>query len=152
MGVLPIEEALRRAREKGLDLVEVAPQADPVVCKIIDFGKYLYAREKREKKKQRPRQLKEMRLSTRIDEHDLETKLRRIKEFLEDGYKVRITVFFRGREIVHMDRGHELLGRVTAALATVAKVDQPPTEKGRSLQMLLVPLGSKERRDEREEP
>lgn len=152
MGVLPVEEALRRAREKGLDLVEVAPQADPVVCKIIDFGKYLYAKEKREKRKQRPRQLKEIRLSTRIDEHDLETKLRRTKEFLEDGYKVRFTVFFRGREIIHMDRGRELLARVTAALAAAAKVDQPPTEKGRSLQMLLVPLGSKERRDEREEP
>lgn len=154
MGVLPIEEALRRAREKGLDLVEVAPQANPVVCKIIDFGKYLYAREKREKKKQRPRQLKEIRLSTRINEHDLETKLRQIRRFLEEGCKVRITVFFRGREIVHMDRGRELLERISLTLSDASKVDQPPTEKGRALQMLLVPQsqGGKGRRDEGEEP
>ncbi len=152
MGVLPIEEALRRAREKGLDLVEVAPQANPVVCKIIDFGKYLYAREKREKKKQRPRQLKEIRLSMRIDDHDLETKLRQIRKFLEDGCKVRITVFFRGREIVHMDRGRELLERISAILSDASKVDQPPTEKGRALQMLLVPQGGKGKRDEGEEP
>ncbi len=154
MGILPIEEALRRAREKGLDLVEVAPQANPVVCKIIDFGKYLYAREKREKKKQRPRQLKEIRLSMRIDEHDLETKLRQIRKFLEDGCKVRITVFFRGREIVHMDRGRELLERISAILSDASKVDQPPIEKGRALQMLLVPQpqGKKGKRDEGEEP
>lgn len=156
MGILPIEEALRRAREKGLDLVEVAPQANPVVCKIIDFGKYLYAREKREKKKQRPRQLKEIRLSMRIDDHDLETKLRQIRKFLEDGCKVRITVFFRGREIVHMDRGRELLERISAILSDESKVDQPPIEKGRALQMLLVPLpqpqGKKGKRDEGEEP
>jgi translation initiation factor IF-3 len=154
VGILPIEEALRRAREKGLDLVEVAPQANPVVCKIIDFGKYLYAREKREKKKQRPRQLKEIRLSMRIDEHDLETKLRQIRKFLEDGCKVRITVFFRGREIVHMDRGRELLERISAILSDASKVDQPPIEKGRALQMLLVPQpqGKKGKRDEGEEP
>ncbi|MGQ9477573.1 MAG: translation initiation factor IF-3 [Candidatus Bipolaricaulia bacterium] len=152
VGVLPIEEALRRAREKGLDLVEVAPQANPVVCKIIDFGKYLYAREKREKKKQRPRQLKEIRLSMRINEHDLETKLRQIRKFLEDGCKVRITVFFRGREIVHMDRGRELLERISAILSDASKVDQPPVEKGRALQMLLVPQSGKGKRDEGEEP
>jgi len=128
----------------------VAPQANPVVCKIIDFGKYLYAREKREKKRPKPRQLKEIRLSVRIDEHDLETKLRQIRKFLEDDCKVRITVFFRGREIVHINRGRELLERVSATLADAAKIDQPPIEKGRSLQMLLVPLGTKGRKDERE--
>lgn len=153
IGVLPLDEALRRAREKGLDLVEVAPQANPVVCKILDFGKYLYTREKREKKKQRPRRLKEIRLSMRISEHDLETKLRRIKEFLEDDYKVRLTVFFRGREIVHKDRGRELLERAAAAVADVAKIDQHPTVKGRSLQMLLVPLGGKGmKKNEKEKP
>ena len=134
--------------------MEVAPQANPVVCKILDFGKYLYTREKREKKKQKPRRLKEIRLSTRIDDHDFETKLRHIRRFLEDDYKVRITVFFRGREIVHMDRGRELLKRVAAAVGEAAKVDQPPTAKGRSLQMLLVPLegkGMKKNEKEKEE-
>lgn len=132
--------------------MEVAPQANPIVCKILDFGKYLYTKEKREKKaKQRPRRLKEVRFRTRIDEHDFETKLRRIRQFIEDDYKVRITVFFRGREIVHMDRGRELLNRLIEALVEVAKVDQPPRAKGRSLQMLLVPAKSRGKKNEKEE-
>lgn len=135
--------------------MEVAPQANPVVCKIFDFGKYLYTREKREKRRQKPRRLKEIRFSVRIGDHDFETKLRNIRRFLADDYKVRITVFFRGREIVHRDRGRELLDRVAAAVAEEAKVDQPPTAKGRSLQMLLVPTGNKgmkKNEDEREKP
>ena len=122
-----------------------------MVCKILDFGKYLYTREKREKRKQKPRRLKEIRFSMRIDDHDFETKVRNIRRFLGDDYKVRITVFFRGREIVHMDRGRELLERVAAAVAEEAKIDQPPTAKGRSLQMLLVPVEGKGMKKDEEE-
>ncbi len=141
---MPLEAALKLARERGLDLVEVAPQANPVVCKILDYGKYRYLREKREKKRQKARKLKEMRFTTQIEEHDFETKLRHIRRFLEEDNKVKITVIFRGREIVHMDRGRELLERVIEATSGLARVDQHPTARGRSLQMLLVPLSGKE--------
>lgn len=140
---MPLEEALKLARERGLDLVEVAPQANPVVCKILDYGKYRYLREKREKKRQKARKLKEMRFTTQIEEHDFETKLRHIRRFLEEDNKVKITVIFRGREIVHMDRGRELLERVIEGTSGLARVDQRPTARGRSLQMLLVPLSGK---------
>ena len=140
LGIMPLQEALQLARQRGRDLVEVAPQANPVVCKILDYGKYRYMLEKREKKRQKARKVKEVRLSMRIEDHDFETKLRHIKRFLEEDNKVKVTVFFRGREIVHMNRGRELLEKVATALAELAKVDQPPTARGRSLQMLLVPL------------
>lgn len=152
IGIMPLQEALQLARQRGLDLVEVAPQANPVVCKILDYGKYLYILEKREKKRPKARKLKEVRLSVRIEDHDFETKLRHIRSFLEEDNKVKVSIFFRGREIVHMKRGRELLERIAAALAGIAKVDQPPTAHGRSLQMLLVPLGDskKEKGKEKE--
>lgn len=136
---MPLAEAIKVARSRNLDLVEVAPQANPVVCKIVDFGKYLYRQEKREKKRTKGGKLKEIRLTTQIEKHDLETKLRHIREFLQDENKVRVTVIFRGREIQHMNRGRDLLQRIIESVADVGKVEQWPKERGKSLQMLLVP-------------
>lgn len=144
LGVMPLAQALEEARKRGLDLVEVAPQADPVVCKILDFGKYKYRQEKRERKKHKTQRLKEMRFTSQIEEHDFETKARHIRRFLEHDDKVKVTVIFRGREIVHMDRGRELLERLIKATEGVGKVDQGPTVRGRSLQMVIVPTGAKE--------
>lgn len=132
-------DALEKAKRRGLDLVEVAPQADPVVVKILDYGKYKYEQEKR-RKRQRKKQsrLKEMRFTTKISDHDFNTKLRHIRRFLEDQHRVRITVIFRGREIVHMDRGQDLLNRIVEETQDIAKVIQSPQRRGRTLQMLLV--------------
>jgi len=141
LGVMPLTQALEEAKKRGLDLVEVAPQASPVVCKILDFGKYKYRQEKRERKKQKVQKLKEMRFTSQIEEHDFETKVRHIKRFLENDDKVKVTVIFRGREIVHMDRGRELLERLIKATEGLAKVDYGPLVRGRSLQMLLIPTG-----------
>lgn len=136
---MPLAKAIQEARSRNLDLVEVAPQAQPVVCRLVNFGKYRYRQEKREKKRQHVSKLKEIRMTTQIEKHDLETKLRHIRKFLEHDDKVRITVVFRGREIVHIDRGRDLLHRIAKETADIAKVDQYPKERGRSLQMLLVP-------------
>ncbi|GBC76299.1 Translation initiation factor IF-3 [bacterium HR07] len=136
---MPLAEAIQEARKRNLDLVEVAPQATPVVCKFVDFGKYRYRQEKREKKRPRGGKLKEIRMTTQIEKHDFETKLRHIRKFLTDEDKVRVTVIFRGREIVHINRGRELLERIAKETADIGRVEQYPKERGRSLQMLLVP-------------
>lgn len=143
LGVVPLRRALELAQERGLDLVEVAPEHNPVVCKIVDYGKYLYQLEKREKKQKRPAKLKEVKFTIQTGEHDFRTKLERIREFLEEGSKVRVTVFFKGRQIIHLDKGRELLSRVARELKDIAKVDQDPLSKGRTLQMLLSPLRAK---------
>jgi translation initiation factor IF-3 len=148
--VVQLKQALEEARRRGLDLVEVAPQANPVVCRIVNWGKYKYKQEKREKRRQKARKVKEMRFTTQIEEHDFETKLRHIKRFLEQNNKVKVSVFFRGREIVHMDRGRDLLERVAKETAGIAKVDQSPKSKGRSLQMLLIPLERRKNEDAKE--
>jgi translation initiation factor IF-3 len=136
---MPLAEAIKQARSRNLDLVEVAPQANPVVCKFVNFGKYRYRQEKREKKRPRGGKLKEIRMTTQIEKHDFETKLRHIRKFLADEDKVRVTVIFRGREIVHINRGRELLDRIAKETADIGRVEQYPKERGRSLQMLLVP-------------
>ncbi|OGF55155.1 MAG: translation initiation factor IF-3 [Candidatus Fraserbacteria bacterium RBG_16_55_9] len=141
---MPLAEAIQEAQKRGKDLVEVAPQASPVVCKFLDFGKYKYRQEKREKKKQKVQKLKEMRFTSQIEEHDFETKVRHIRRFLEHDDKVKVTVIFRGREIVHMDRGRELLARLVKQTEGIGKVDQSPKVLGRSLQMVIVPTGIKE--------
>ena len=148
LGVTPLDRALQLARERGLDLVEVAPEANPVVCKIVDYGKYRYQLEKREKKQKRPSRLKEVKFTIQTGEHDFQTKLSRIREFLEGGDKVRVTIFFKGRQIIHMGKGQELLARVAEATQDIAKVDQDPIPKGRTLQMLLTPLSRKGGRNE----
>lgn len=142
LGIVPIEEAQRVSAEKGLDLVKIAPKAEPPVCRIMDYGKFKYEQQKKKqeaKKRQSVVQIKEIKVRPKTDDHDYETKLRHIRRFLEDGDRCKVTVFFRGREIVHKDRGISILERVVQDLADVAKVDQEPRAEGRTLQMLLVP-------------
>lgn len=137
------QDALRMAKEKGLDLVEVAPNADPPVCRIMDFGKFKYQQQKRQqeaKKKQTVIQVKEIKVRPKTDEHDFQTKVRHIRRFLEAGDRCKVTVFFRGREIVHKDRGLKMLQRVIDELQEIAKVEQQPQFEGRTMSMLLTPV------------
>jgi translation initiation factor IF-3 len=139
IGVFPRDEALRMAREQDLDLVEVAADARPPVCRILDFGKYKYEQKKKSKgSKKGSTKLKGMRLRPKTDTGDLETKTKRAREFLEEGDKVMFTVIFRGRELARTDLGTDLLNRVAALLEDVAKVEKPPTMEGRRMHMTLV--------------
>lgn len=143
LGILPTPEALRISQEKGLDLVEVAPNSDPPVCRIMDFGKYKYQQQKKQqeaRKKQTTIQLKEIKVRPKTDEHDYQTKLKHIKRFLEAGDRCKVTVFFRGREIVHKDRGLIILKRVIEDLGDQTKVEQEPRSEGRTMNMLLSPV------------
>ncbi len=142
LGILPRNEAMDLAREAGLDLVEVAATSDPPVCRIMDYGKYKYEQQKKKadaRKRQSVIQIKEIKVRPKTDDHDYETKLRHIRRFLEDGDRCKVTVFFRGREIIHKDRGTAILERMVQDLADVAKLEQEPRAEGRTLQMLLVP-------------
>ncbi len=138
-----MEKALALAKERGLDLVEVAPDANPVVCKIVDFGKYRYQLQKREKKQPKAGKVKEVKFTIQTGEHDFRTKVQRIREFLEEGMKVRAVVFFKGRQIIHMEKGKELLARVAQLTQDLAKVEQDATERGRNLEILLAPISRK---------
>ncbi len=143
LGVMAISEALQMARDLGQDLVEVAPNAKPPVCRIMDYGKYKYQQSKREqqaKKRQHQVQVKEVKLRPKIERHDFETKMRRARKFLEARDKVKITVMFRGREMSHQGLGYELLQAVVEELADVAGVEQNPSSEGRTITMLLTPL------------
>jgi translation initiation factor IF-3 len=142
LGVMPTAEAVALAKGRGLDLVEVASQSQPLVCKIIDYGKYHYRQEKRERKQRHRSRLKEMKFTIKIGEHDFDTKMNRVREFLSHGDTVRVTIFFRGREIVHVTRGRDLLARVAQQVSDIARVDEEPKAKGKVLQMLLVPTQS----------
>ena len=142
LGILQRNEAIALAKEAGMDLVEVASTSEPPVCRIMDYGKFKYEQQKKKqeaKKRQSVVQIKEIKVRPKTDDHDYETKLRHIRRFLENGDRCKVTVFFRGREIVHKDRGISILERVVQDLADVAKVDQEPRAEGRTLQMLLVP-------------
>jgi len=139
LGVMTIDRALALAKEKGLDLVEVAAQATPVVCKIADYGKYQYQLEKRERKQKHRPKLKEIKFTIKIGEHDFQTKMGRVREFLSRGDTVRVSIFFRGREIVHSSRGRDLLQRVADEVKDIARVDDQPKARGKVLQMMLVP-------------
>jgi translation initiation factor IF-3 len=146
LGVLPRKEALRIASERELDLVEIAPQANPPVCKIIDYGKFIYEQQKREKqqkKTQTQTSLKEVRFKAGTDTHDFDFKTRHAREFLVEGHKVKATVMFKGREILHKELGEVLLQRFIDALADVSKVDQPMKMEGRFLGVLLAPESKK---------
>jgi translation initiation factor IF-3 len=142
---MPIREALAVAREHDLDLVEVAPNADPPVCRMLDYGKYIYKRTKREreaKKAQKSREIKEIRLRPKTGEHDIDHKVRDARRFLEDGHKVKVRVRFRGREITHPEVALDLLGRIAADLEDVGDVERKPSREGRTMLMILRP-GSK---------
>jgi len=140
VGVVTPEEGMERAREVGLDLVEVAPAASPPVCRIMDYGRYKYEQKKKSGKgKGHAASLKEVKLRPRTDQHDLEFKLRSARRFLMEGDKVKITVQFRGREIVHRELGYEQLDVVKDMLGNLAAVENPPRMEGRFLSMILVP-------------
>ena len=144
MGVVPKYEALNRAREVGLDLVEVAPTSDPPVCRIMDYGKWQYEqkrkiREAHKKSHHHNVTLKEIRLRPETDPHDLEIKLRHGREFLEKGHKLQFTMFFRGRQMLHRERGFEILQQITETMEDLAKVERPATMTGRRMTLLLVP-------------
>ena len=146
IGILPRMEAIALAKEAGMDLVEVAATADPPVCRIMDFGKFKYEQQQKKKeakKNQSVDQIKEIKVRPKTDDHDYETKLRHIRRFLTDGDRCKVTVFFRGREIVHKDRGQAILERVIEDTKDIGKVEQEPSAEGRTLQMLLMPLPKK---------
>lgn len=138
--MLPIQEALKKSEEAGLDLVEVAPTAVPPVCRIIDYSKYKYEQEKREKearKKQRVIHIKEIRLGPKIGEHDYQFKLRNLEEFLKRGDKVKITMMFKGREMSHMDLGRKILERLSSDISSVGEIEESPRLEGRFLNMVI---------------
>ncbi len=142
VGVVGIEEARAMADEAGLDLVEIAPQADPPVCKILDYGKYKYEAQKRAneaRKKQKIIEVKEIKMRPNIDQHDYDTKLRSIEKFIGEGDKVKVTLRFRGREIAHQNLAHALLNKVKDQVEEIAKVEQFPKMEGRQMIMILAP-------------
>ncbi|MDO5536581.1 MAG: translation initiation factor IF-3 [Desulfovibrionaceae bacterium] len=142
LGIMLRNEAIAAAREVGCDLVEVSSNSEPPVCRIMDYGKFKYEQQKKRqdaKKRQTVVQVKEIKVRPKTDDHDYETKVRHVRRFLEDGDRCKVTVFFRGREIVHKDRGMDILERFMKDLEDVARVDQEPRAEGRTLQMLLVP-------------
>jgi translation initiation factor IF-3 len=142
LGVLSLDAALRIANEKGLDLVEVAPQANPPVCRLMDYGRYKFETVKREKdqrRKQNVIKLKEMKLRPKVAEHDFQTKFKGLKQFLEAGEKVKVTIMFRGREMVHQDIGRKILDRVADDARQFAVVERQPLLEGKNLFMILAP-------------
>jgi len=142
LGVIPKEEGLEIALEAGLDLVEVSPNADPPVCKVLDYGKYKYEAQKKAneaRKKQKVIDVKEIKMRPGIDEHDYQVKMRSVRRFLDDGDKVKMTIRFRGREMAHQDLGMKVLDRVREDVDELAKVEQHPKSEGRLMTMVIAP-------------
>jgi len=143
LGIVERLAALQMARDAGLDLVEVAAAADPPVCRIMDYGRFRYEAQKKKqeaKKRQTVIQIKEIKLRPKTDEHDYLTKVGHIRRFIEHGDRCKVTIFFRGREIVHKDRGQTMLDRVIEDTKDIAKVEQEARAEGRTLHMMLTPL------------
>lgn len=146
LGIMSSAEALNKAAEANLDLVKIAPQATPPVCKIMDYGKYRFEQQKREKeakKNQRTFDIKEVRLSLNIDTHDFETKVKQAVKFVQGGDKVKATIRFRGRELGHPEHGLEIMKKFAEALTDVAAVEKPAKLEGRSMMMFLAPKPNK---------
>ena len=142
VGIVGRGEALTMAANAGLDLVEIAPNADPPVCKILDFGKYKYEEQKKKneaRKKQKIIEVKEIKLRPSIDDHDYEVKRRSMMKFIEEGDKVKVTMRFRGRELAHQELGMDVLMRVRGDLEEIAKVEQMPRMEGRQMTMVMSP-------------
>ncbi len=142
VGILPIKEALAHAAEANLDLVEVAPMANPPVCRVMDYGKFKYQQSKKQQEARRRAttiQVKEVKVRPKIEEHDMAFKLKHIRRFLADNDKAKITMIFRGREMAHQDRGYAILRRMAEELADVATVEQEPKQEGRTLFMIVAP-------------
>ena len=142
VGVVGKNEAIQLAIEAGLDLVEIAPNADPPVCKILDFGKFKYEAQKKKneaRKKQKVIEVKEIKLRPSIDDHDYDVKMRSMNKFIEEGDKVKVTMRFRGRELAHQELGMNVLIRVRDDLEEIAKVEQMPRMEGRQMTMVISP-------------
>lgn len=142
LGIVSLEAAIQAAEEANLDLVEIAPNAVPPVCKILEFGKFRYEKQKKIKqnrKKQHVVQVKEIRLRPSIGDHDLQTKLNKAQKFIEEGSKLRFTVMFRGREMARMEVGRILLERVADILKEIAKVEKVPETEGRRMTLIMAP-------------
>ncbi|MDZ4655597.1 MAG: translation initiation factor IF-3 [Coriobacteriia bacterium] len=143
LGIFNIPDAQRIADDQALDLVEIAPTADPPVCRIMDYGKFKYEQEmkaKRARKHQTTVQIKEIKFRPKIDKHDYETKKRHVERFLNGGAKVKVTIMFRGREMVHAERGLAILERLSAELTEIGIVENQPKLEGRNMFMLLTPV------------
>ena len=141
-GVMPTSSALEAAEEAGLDLVEIVPNADPPVCKILDYGKFKFQEQKKKneaRKRQKVVEIKEIKLRPGIDDHDYEVKMRSVRRFFDEGDKVKVTLRFRGREMAHQDIGFRLLQRVRTETAPIAKVEAEPLMEGRQMTMVLAP-------------
>ena len=142
MGIKPTNEAIEIAKERELDLVEVSPEANPPVCKLLDYGKYKFELEKKKKeskKRQKNVKLKEIRMQPKIEEHDLAFKTKHIRQFLESGFKVKVTIRFRGRELAHTELGRDVLDRVLVILENSYTLESPPKMEGRFMSMFLSP-------------
>jgi len=142
LGILDTREAIKKAEEAGLDLVEVAPTAKPPVCRIMDFGKYKYEMAKKaaeSRKHQTVIVVKEIKLRPRTDDHDVNFKVNNIKRFLEEGNKVKVTVMFRGREMAHIDHGRAVMNRIVSELQSESVIEQPPRMEGKNMTLLLGP-------------
>jgi translation initiation factor IF-3 len=142
VGVMPLKEALALAEEAHLDLVEIAPQASPPVCRVMDYGKFKYQQSKKQQEARRRQttiQVKEIKVRPKIEEHDMGFKLKNTRRFLAEGDKVKISVIFRGREIAHPDRGYRILAQMAEALADVGGIEQEPKLEGRNLSMIVTP-------------
>ncbi len=145
-GIVPTIEAMDIAKQTGLDLVEVSPTANPPVCKLLDYGKYKFEQEKRlkeSKKRQKLVKLKEIRMQPKIDKHDLDFKTKHIRQFLEEGYKVKVTIRFRGRELAHTELGRNVLDRVLELLEDSYVVEKLPKMEGRMMSMFVSPKKKK---------
>lgn len=147
MGVIPIEEALRLSREQNLDLVEISPNADPPVCRIMDFGKYKYELNRKEREARRGQlhaaDLKEIKFHANVGDHDFETKMRHIMEFLTEGRKVKASLYLRGRENIHRELGFEVINRVIKGAEAISTTDGPPRTLGSSIMVMLIPKSLK---------
>jgi len=142
VGIVPIRDAIQKAQESELDLVEIAPQAKPPVCRIMDYGKFLFEQNKKRhaaKKKQKQVHIKEIKFRPGTDEGDYQVKLRNLIRFLEEGDKAKVTLRFRGREVVHQELGQQLLKRVEADLADYGMIEQQPKLEGRQIVMVVAP-------------
>lgn len=154
VGVVTIEEGLRQAQFAGLDLVEVVPTAAPPVCKIIDYGKFRYDQTKREKEGKKGShqiKIKEIKVKPNIDQHDLDTKIRHAREFLEKGHKVRVTCMYRGREMAHQEIGYRVVTNFCELLQDCSMVETPPKMLGRILSAMLAPTGKRKVQKEEKE-
>jgi translation initiation factor IF-3 len=148
LGIMPIQKAMGLAKESGYDLVEVAPQAIPPVCRLLDYGKFLYNKEKRERQSRRHQKsvsVKEVTFRQGTDIHDYQTKVRNLSRFLEGGHRVKVVIRHRGREMSHLEIGQRLLGRVRDDVKELGAVEKEPETEGRQLVMVLVPKNSKPR-------